>query len=767
MSKDRLRVWPNERLDINDFRFAIGEDDRANLHELTSQFVKEGSVVTSEDRTGYILSGFAISNPAAKQLQVTKGKAFLSQRLNGSIVQGVLTVDGDATKIVDMNSYVAGAYGIYIRFEEIESEIQNRIFWNPSGAGSEYTDSKATRYIAGWSLRVESASPGAEWLRIGGVDQATMAITDERPFFFEGCVDSTYASGWSSDGSGQATDRDSDRSTYGIGDLHTFVRAMKQCLEDIKGRGLKRWWDRDIGGMNIGFDAAPVSGRLALGDASYYMQLVSSNPRNVFDAGNDYLEYDRTADRLNMTVAGTERHAWDINTFLTTKIVAKDLLLNPAGDATNAEHEEMIRTQIWDKPWGVATDTENMISGGSAKAYRDMAVTFNDVHEPRLLVGDGPTCKVEVWNPRTLSLESTSPDLSGDLPSGSGEVWWPTSIAVDNSYAYIIFEDQNKTGGDPNMYVLQAYELATWDKRSGWPATGTYLPSSGIGMNRNGIVLNGVQDEDGYLITIQSWHLITAASDPALWKVDKTDGTSLDAGSGDAPTGISARIMHAAVGEGGDVYFVTWGTGPLMHICTARISDLTLGSVGGGGAGYPRSVGNYGVGRIVKGGDDQYLMPINSSGSASDNQAFMFNSATADAGSLLCGKDSADNNASLFCLFGIFDVCFDGMNYWLYGYIDPSGGIDYAASLVKVDAAKIVEIDYGFDRQLPDVASGIFYPLPGIEIVSGSAPSHVTMLRDYGRCVWDGRDIWMTVETRNGETHSGKIVRLPFAQFRN
>lgn len=322
MSTDRLKVAPNERVDIEDFRFLAGESVHANLRQIGHKFFMEESVVAPQDRTGYILSGFAISNPALKQLTVTKGKALLSQRLNGSVVRGVVTTEGDASITLDLNSYASGTYKIYIRFEEIETTNQGRIFWNPSGSGSEYVDSVPTRYQARWALRVESASPGAEWLEIGEVDQATMIITDKRPFYYEGTVDSTYLSGWGSVAlGGTANDRNADRQQYGVKDLHTFVRATKQCLEDIKGRGLKRWWDPDIGGMNIGFDADPVSGRLAVGDDDYYASLESSNPRTTFDTF-DYTVYDRTANTYELYIGGAKRHSWSATLFDTKQITA-------------------------------------------------------------------------------------------------------------------------------------------------------------------------------------------------------------------------------------------------------------------------------------------------------------------------------------------------------------------------------------------------------------------------------------------------------------
>lgn len=332
MGTDRLRVAPNERVDISDFEFLAGEGTQASLRQIGHKVLMEESVVRNQDMTGYILDGFAISNPAASQLRVTKGRAILSQRLNGAVVQGIVTTEGDATITVDLNSYAAGDYGIYIRFEEIESDDQGRIFWNPTGDGSEYVDTVSTRYVAKWSLRVESASPGTEWLLIGEVAQATMVITDKRPFYFEGMPHTTtaYQSGWSTDGDGLANDRNADRATYGVGDFHTFIRAVKQCLEDIKGRGLKRWWDRDISGMNIGFDADPTADQLAVGDANFHLTNPSSTPRVNFDS-NDYLEYVRGFNLLELTIGGSTNHIWNASTYTTENMTINNYLYVASG----------------------------------------------------------------------------------------------------------------------------------------------------------------------------------------------------------------------------------------------------------------------------------------------------------------------------------------------------------------------------------------------------------------------------------------------------
>jgi hypothetical protein len=290
-------------MDLVDFQFSLGDQTLAVHRQLLSQ------LICSPDRERkWVLSGFAITSPTGTQVQVAKGRGLLAETRSGATYYGILTTEGDATKIVDINTYASGVYGVYVRFEEVEGNFQPRIFWNASGLGSEYTETIATRYLANWSLRVEATSPGDEWLQIGTVNRADMAIVDMRDFYFEGPVDGSYASGWSTDGGGDANDRNADRKTYGIADFQKFSAATRQCLEDIKGRGLRRWWARDIGGMNLGFDAAPTEDRLALGDATFFLD-GGTNKRWQFDT-DDHLTYDRTENALTLAI-GSASHNWD------------------------------------------------------------------------------------------------------------------------------------------------------------------------------------------------------------------------------------------------------------------------------------------------------------------------------------------------------------------------------------------------------------------------------------------------------------------------
>jgi hypothetical protein len=247
MPTDLLLPYGNERVDLVDFEFLADSGFQENLRQPNEQFFTDPS-----GQRSWVLDGFAIANPAGDQVEVTKGRAILGQREGALVFYGALTIEGDATKTIDMSTLTPNAnYGLYLRFEYVDGDTSSRVFWNPAGTGSEIAQSVATRRKANWSIRIELTNPGAEWVKIATLDNTGIgvAITDERPLYFEGEVHNSYQSGWSTDGGGVANDRNADRQQYGVKDFQTFTAAMRQCVEDVKGRGLRRWWSRDIGGM--------------------------------------------------------------------------------------------------------------------------------------------------------------------------------------------------------------------------------------------------------------------------------------------------------------------------------------------------------------------------------------------------------------------------------------------------------------------------------------------------------------------------------------
>jgi len=301
MATDLLRTEGNERLDLIDFDFMAN----TGLQDLTNEPIANLMTDPAKQKM-WVVSGFEISNPAASQLQVDRGAAILATRENGTVKYGYMTTQGEASRTVDLSTYSPGTYSIYIRFDYLDGDTSSRVFWNPAGAGGEFTSNIATRRLANWSVRVELSSPGAEWFKIGEVVQATMTITDQRPFYFEGNIDDSYESGWSSDGGGGPDDRDADRATHGVKDFQTFTAAVRQSITDIRGRGLREWYEKGIGGMNIGFDTDPTENILAVSDTLFALDGSNGNDKYLYFNGNtNCLRFDRPGIELYTRIAGT------------------------------------------------------------------------------------------------------------------------------------------------------------------------------------------------------------------------------------------------------------------------------------------------------------------------------------------------------------------------------------------------------------------------------------------------------------------------------
>lgn len=447
MGKDLLRVEPNERVDMGDFEFLVNDGMKDVYRHLGEQFLCDPSRTRS-----WVVSGFAMSNPGGSQLQVTKGKAILAYRANGVVQYGMVTTEGDATKIVDLNGWTPQTYGVYIRFEYVPGDLQSRLFWDPSGAGTEFAQTINTRLQANWSLRVEFSSPGDEWLKIGEVAQATMAFTSLHEYFFEGAgggivdlaaaytwngtalvttgdtsevqvgdwislksdgrffeiaslVPNTsvtlvftqlpdtfpagppgtsarspvepYLSGWSTEGGGTANDRSMDRAAYAVSDLQMFTAAMRQCIEDIKGRGLRKWWEKDIGGMNIGFDAEPTENFLNVGDANCGLGLYGGQVYLNLDTGPDMLKYARATNELTLEINNNDIYTWDVNAFW-PEAVNLDL-----GTATNGWNKLFLETTggsraaIWYDTVSGVDNSLWQVEAGFTSDYR--ILIWNDV----------------------------------------------------------------------------------------------------------------------------------------------------------------------------------------------------------------------------------------------------------------------------------------------------------------------------------------------------------------------------------------------------
>ena len=253
--RDTLRLDNLERVDRGDFEYVAQETARQHATELPANFITN----PAGPRT-WIVSGFAATNPSAAQLQVTRGTAFLAYRHKSTVEFGAFTTVGEAQRILDLASYSAGTYGVYIRFEFVDSDVQNRTFWNPT-TKAEFSKSIATKRTANWAMRVESVSPGQEWTQVAQVTMDAFntitGITDTRSLYFEGTTASSYARSW-----GSGSDRNATRAADGIKDMRTAFDALYKKVEELQtgtnpGITGGRWWTAPVNSLD---DVLPLTG---------------------------------------------------------------------------------------------------------------------------------------------------------------------------------------------------------------------------------------------------------------------------------------------------------------------------------------------------------------------------------------------------------------------------------------------------------------------------------------------------------------------------
>ena len=424
-------------------------------------------------------------------------------------------------------------------------------------------------------------------------------------------------------------------------------------------------------------------------------------------------------------------------------------------DAT--DHKLMMSTGLWSDSWGIGSDTPNTISCGATKEFRDTAVFFDADSNPRLLVIDNANCTIEVWDPRALTKSITTNALSDDLVSGGGETWEPYSMCTDGTSVYVMLADTNAA---PDTHIIQAWTIdedaADWDVKTGWPATGTALTGTGnaVSTNKDGRVI--VADAD-YLACCCAWNTIGAASDPAIIIVDITDGTfsGASSGAGDAPQ-AGDTTDSAICSDGTNIFFgVEDGLGDI-DICSATIANPQVGC---GGANYPFSVAGM-VGHQMVSCGPNMIVSVFEDGCPSDDLdvVIMTHSSTdADLDVILRGRDAQATplDGDFYLMDAPWAVTYDGLYIWIVCSVVI--GSDNSLALIKVDPSKLLLEDAANDRMLGSVATGPYLLLPDT-VGTGGATNE-----DYLSVVSDGRDVWVNVEARASQTHSGKLIRLPLS----
>jgi hypothetical protein len=449
MTLDVLRVEANERVDLADFLFAVDESMRSQSRHWADQFIRD----PGRDGPSWVLDGFGLSGVASAQLTVAKGRAILGHRESGEIFYGSLMTEGPVERVVDLSTFANNTYGIYIRFELVEGESGSRAFWNPAGDGSEFAQTISTRRLANWSVRVELTNPGGEWLKIGEVTVSggsITGVTSERDFFFEGEEHNSYQSQWSAEGGGSANDRLANRAGWGVKSLHTFVAATRQCIEDVKGRGLRRWWEKGIGGMNVGFDNDPIEDTLAIRDAGFKLYHDGTDPYLQW-AVSDYFWFDRSTNVLQLVIdTNAMLQIGTVGSRFTGLAISNDLSVVPADDLVRIgdtnfalEYDSNVPTLYFDKGgseggWIRYNRTANELQFGTDDNER------LELYDGVLIFERGDYGKICVRDDRfSLNFED----------NGLPKVVWDT----DDYFEY------NRTGDVLNLYIGGANMWRTGD----------------------------------------------------------------------------------------------------------------------------------------------------------------------------------------------------------------------------------------------------------------------------------------------------------------
>lgn len=412
-----------------------------------------------------------------------------------------------------------------------------------------------------------------------------------------------------------------------------------------------------------------------------------------------------------------------------------------------SDHQLMLTTGLWADPWGNGADDANAISAGATKELKSLAVTFDADGKPYVMAFDDSLSKVEVYDARAMTLSDTSPDLTTNLPSGSSEVWECQSMISDGTYVYITFMDSNAS---PETFVIQAWDIALWGVKSGWPATGTVLPGTGTfssGSQRRAVFADATNIAVANVATT-----ISAAASAAISIVSIATGTISASGAGDAPTGVSAQTLDLA-SDGTNIIFGTFGGGN-SYLCSATIADPTLGS---GGSNYPLTTS--GSVNMVSCGENMIVSSFGPSPSETAIVLRSSNATDADLEAVIYGRTGA--TTPKYGYETVFEypaaMVFDGVNAWVLAQIDNIAASGQW-SLCKFDVARLSITDTDNHLRLMDVVGHVSI-VGGDETTAGGTGTYYDM-------VFDGRDIWMILEDRASQGRSGKIFRLPLALLR-
>jgi hypothetical protein len=300
------------------------------------------------------------------------------------------------------------------------------------------------------------------------------------------------------------------------------------------------------------------------------------------------------------------------------------------------------------------------------------------------------------------------------LPSPDGdEDWRPYAITCDETYAYIIWNQVDVAAAvNYSDFQIQAYRLSDWTVKTGWPATGTTLHNGG-GTQESSQVITATDD----LLAVANYtQSVSVSTDPAVYLVDKADGSITAYGAGDQTSGDGPHKIAS--------------NGTYIFTDTGYSIDISDPSTGCGGTNWPLSISGNAAGVACVG---DLVVFSQDNGVAPDPVCYIASVGNSDIGLI-------DPTAEAVCS-GLASVITDGLYFWAYGL--RTIGSTVRATMFKIDPYQALNEDGTtvgeFDEALLTSISFDF-----------SASGHPTTVGwNIPRLVFDGEAIWTTLTTTN------------------
>ena len=385
-----------------------------------------------------------------------------------------------------------------------------------------------------------------------------------------------------------------------------------------------------------------------------------------------------------------------------------------------------------DAGWSQPFDGPNLIEHGAALAWVDLCahVTSTGVREVLALDGNS-SCQVTRFDATTGALNGVSGDLStGNLPAVGTEDWIPCAMCSDGTTVYITFKDFDATPNE--THYVQAFDIATWAVKAGWPGTGTALPGTGTGPV--GYIHGDVEIVSATQIaTTNSWTTCAVPADAGLSVIGMADGVIDVSGCGD---GTAYPIFLTS--DGTHIYF----TNSSNDINSADIATLAAGK--GGDLPYT-------------GGDCGGILFDGTRLHTTWNSTTMLRSFLMGSG--VCDFFGSSTTGDIEYLQGLGKTAWDGLCLWARAKIDKNG-------TAKIGVARIDTGQFCYETNAADIAHvTIEHMVKSIMIIDHDAAIS-SMYQLAAPMIFDGRDIWVVGDMRDTEALSGNIYRIPKAVLR-